>query len=67
MCVGEKKRLVIPPELAWGKDGLPDYVNGETTVIFMLELLKIEDGNVADERTGGASNGQSQIPIIKEL
>ncbi|KAM4705844.1 peptidyl-prolyl cis-trans isomerase FKBP14 isoform 1-T1 [Rhinophrynus dorsalis] len=43
MCVGEKRRLVIPPSLAYGKEG-KGKVPPESTLIFSIELLDIRNG-----------------------
>lgn len=40
MRVGEKRRLIVPPELAWGA-GVDDFVRANATIIFLLELLEI--------------------------
>lgn len=42
MCQGEKRRLVIPSELAYGKNGAGDAIPPDATLIFETELIKIE-------------------------
>lgn len=42
MCVGEKRRLIIPPELGYGKSGAGDKIPPDSTLIFETELMKIE-------------------------
>lgn len=42
MCVGEKRRLIIPPELGYGKSGAGDKIPPDSTLIFETELIKIE-------------------------
>ncbi|XP_065832707.1 peptidyl-prolyl cis-trans isomerase FKBP2-like [Oscarella lobularis] len=42
MCEGEKRRLVIPSELGYGDRGAPPKIPGGATLIFEVELLRIE-------------------------
>ncbi|XP_006006756.1 peptidyl-prolyl cis-trans isomerase FKBP14 [Latimeria chalumnae] len=43
MCVGEKRKLTIPPSLAYGKEG-KGKIPPESTLIFHVELLEIRNG-----------------------
>jgi len=42
MKVGEKRKLVIPSELAYGAQGIPGAIPSDAVLIFRVELLGIE-------------------------
>lgn len=42
MRVGAKRRLTIPPDLAYGRRGRRGVIPGNATLVFELELLALE-------------------------
>lgn len=43
MRVGGKRRLVVPPQLAYGEKGVPQLVPSNARLTFDIELLRISD------------------------
>lgn len=43
MSVGSKYKVVIPPELAYGENGLPPVIQPNSTLVFEIELISIEN------------------------
>lgn len=48
MCIGELRKLVIPPELGYGSSGVPPKIPKDSTLIFHVELVDIEHKGKAD-------------------
>jgi FKBP-type peptidyl-prolyl cis-trans isomerase len=42
MCVGEKRRLTIPSDKGYGAAGSPPNIPGGATLVFDVELVKIQ-------------------------
>jgi peptidylprolyl isomerase len=41
MKVGGRRRLVIPPDLAYGKAGQPPAIKPNSTLVFVVDLLEV--------------------------
>ncbi|XP_041374471.1 FK506-binding protein 2-like isoform X3 [Gigantopelta aegis] len=45
MCIGEKRKLTIPPDMGYGDQGAGEKIPPGATLVFEVELLSIEDGD----------------------
>ena len=60
MCLGEKKTLMVPPELGYGSKGAGGDIPGGATLRFTVELVGINDRMI-----GGAPHPDPNI--FKEM
>ena len=49
MCIGEKRKLTIPSELAYGTTGAPPHIHPGATLVFEIELMDILDPSGEDD------------------
>jgi FK506-binding protein 2 len=43
MCAGEKRKLVIPSDLAYGSAGAPPTIPANAALVFEVECVQIEN------------------------
>ena len=48
MCVGERRKLTVPPQLAYGDVGFSDLIPPGSTLLFEIELVNLKAGTGHD-------------------
>lgn len=66
MCVGEKKTLIIPPELGYGSRGAGKDIPGGATLRFVVDLLGI-NGNKMNAEPSSDPNVFAEMDANRDL
>ena len=62
MKVGGKRRLVVPPAMAYGEKGFKEVVPPNSTLVYEIELLEFEPAHdELPQETAEASSAETEI------
>ncbi|XP_066021812.1 uncharacterized protein [Pocillopora verrucosa] len=50
MCIGEKRKLIIPPHLGYGAHGIQNVIPPDSVLIFTTELMSIKRKSLFDPK-----------------
>jgi FKBP-type peptidyl-prolyl cis-trans isomerase FklB len=60
MKAGSKWEVFVPPDLAYGKNGIGNRIPPNTVLVFDIELLSVDKGNKTDQQSGEKETSQAK-------
>lgn len=60
MCIGEKRKLTIPPHLAYGSGGAGSAIPPDSTLVFTTELIGIKGYDPEEEAKAKAKEEKKE-------
>ncbi|KAL5006147.1 hypothetical protein ScPMuIL_017305 [Solemya velum] len=69
MCIGEKRKLTVPPHLAYGEQGAGEMIPPHSTLIFEMEVMDAEPGEKPPnvfKQIDTDSNGELTMKEVEE-